>query len=275
MKLSRVGGFTYNGTSVDNSNDIYLLNVVRDITPNLLYSNVIVPKRHGSMKYENRLEDRQIEVDIGIYATNPTARRRKVRELLKHFEIGTEGKLVFHDESTVYHLATIYKKVEAKETEVFTELKITFTCKPLKYVFDNDTGELSVRTPGVIEGISGTMEVKGSFTGVGTQTIGRLNNLGNYEATPIIKLSGSASNVSIQIGNMAFSITNLLSNQEVYVDTERMVCYYFDGTRNRSKLADFYGVFPVIKPGFNDIVIDGRNLVNVGVDVAYHHTLII
>lgn len=101
--LSRVKGFSFNGTVVDNTlnNGIYLLDVNKDATAELLYTGFEIPNRDGTLTVSNRYENKNITVTVGIYATTVQERRNIERELIKNM-VGTEGKLVFLDEPTFF-----------------------------------------------------------------------------------------------------------------------------------------------------------------------------
>ena len=99
---------------------------------------------------------------------------------------------------------------------------VTFTCTGLKYL----TTGLNIL----------------ELTSSGTE----LNNFGNYESKPVLKIYGSG-NITININGNSFTIKNVSSY--VIVDSELKECYK-DST-NKGK--DMTGEYPVLLIGKNTI----------------------
>ena len=117
IKLHRSGGFIFNNVKVDNTNNIYLLDVLKNATPTKINNYFVVPNRNGSTTYFNRYDDNFIDVVIGVYDVDIETRRNKQRTLLKDM-INIESKLIFLDESNIFYNAEIIDAIEISEGEI-------------------------------------------------------------------------------------------------------------------------------------------------------------
>ena len=251
VRLSRRRGFTFEDLTVDNTNGVYLMGVEKPSSPSLSVFEVTAPLRDGGEFFKNRYTHKEIKVTVGIYDEDIFKRRALQRHVVENV-IGKKGRLYFHDEPTLFYIAEVFEEVsEDDDDEFFTQLEITFKCKPFLY---SETG------------------YKYEYKNITSPCSFKLINDGNYQANPVITISGKATNVSITIGDRAFSLTNV--NGTVYVDTYEMVVYTINKNQvKESFLANFAGKFPVIKKGVNDIRIAGTNM-NVSVNVDFYNTYI-
>ncbi len=92
------------------------------------------------------------------------------------------------------------------------------------------------------------------------------SNLGNYNAKPIIVLSGNTSLVTLTDSKGNFCTYENL-NGTVYIDTKYKLVYSLSGTNKVSKRENFSGKYLEFKPGLNDIKVTGNtNPINVNFD---------
>ncbi|HCT64467.1 MAG TPA: hypothetical protein DIC60_04235 [Lachnospiraceae bacterium] len=274
--FSRVKGFTFNGTVVDNSldNGIYLLDVNKDATAELLYTSFEIPNRDGTLTISNRYENKLITVTIGIYATTVQERRNIERELIKNM-VGVEGKLIFLDEPTFFYKAKIFGAIGRTEGDVFTEIQIPFLCSPFLYELYDDSRDYTINQLAntTIDELDGLLVNKAAWQNITARTVKTIVNTGNYKALPTILISGTADLVTIRIEDTAFSVANV--NGIVYVDCDKMICYTISGSTKTSKLTDFTGLFPTVKVGSNAIIIDGTSVDLQEVTINYPNTYIV
>ncbi len=273
--LSRVKGFTFNGAVVDNSldNGVYLLDVNKDATAELLYTSFDIPKRDGTLTLENRYENKVITVTVGIYAVSVTERRSIERELIKNM-IGTESRLIFLDEPTLFYMAKIYSGIARTEGDVFTEIQISFLCMPFLYELYDDLRDYTVNQLKMeVDSLDGILINKASWQNITGSTVKTITNSGNYKSLPVIEITGTASLLTMQINDNAFSIANI--NGTVYINCEKMICYTMSGSVKTSFLQNFTGVFPVINAGENDVIIGGNNLNLMEITVEFPNTYIV
>lgn len=274
IKLSRIGGFSFCGVSVDNKNDIYLLDVDKDATPELRYNEFIVPGRHGSSRYDDSYADRNIKVVVGIYADTVEERKAKIRNLISNW-IQKEGKLIFADEPTLFYNAKFYNAIPIKETDVFTELTIIFKASPFKYELYDDARDMIIDETYdlIINSLDGVLINTSIWRELTAPTFKQLINNGNFETSPIIEIAGTAQKISLTFNDVAFAF-NGLSNETVFIDTEKMIVYTINGNKKVSRLTNFHGNFPKIKTGVNDVNITGTNF-NVDIEIKYRNTYIV
>ena len=274
IKLSRVGGFSFAGVTVDNTDDIYLLDVDKDATPELRYTEFIVPKKHGSSRYDDSYADREISVVIGVYANTKEERKAKIRNLIAPM-LSKEGKLIFADEPTLFFDAKIYNAIPTKETNIFTELTIIFNASPFMYGLYGDGRDLIINETYnlIIENMNGVLINKALWADVTTNTFKQLINEGNYETLPIIAITGTAQKISLAFDNDAFAFVDLV-DETLFIDTEKMIVYSLNGAKKVSRLTSFNGEFPKIHTGINDVVISGTNF-NVDIQVEYRNTYVV
>jgi predicted phage tail component-like protein len=276
LNITRVGGFAFNSLVIDNdtSEDIILIDVDRDASPNLLYYDFSVPGRNGSSQKDNRYENRVVKIVVGVYAETPQQRRIKERDFLEQI-IGKQGRLFFKDMPDLFFFAKAYDKITREEDVIYTKLTISFLssfCMYEKYddLRDYTVDELSQFTVDDLEGILVNRQQWDSITG---PTIKQISNHGNFETLPIIQIEGTATTLQMQIGNVAFSLFNI-ANETIYVDSEKMIVYKYVGAEKQSVLTRFMGEFPKIPISTTDVSITGTNL-NLNITVDYKNTYIV
>lgn len=273
-EFSRVRGFIFNGVTIDNyaDNDIYLLDVNRNATPALTRYDFIVPKRHGSISYNNRYEDKYIDVVIGIYAKTVQERRQKQRNLLQNF-IDVEGKLIFLDEPNLFYIAKVYDEIQVQEGDVFTEIGISFKCSPFMYELYDDLRDYTINQLTMVVDDLGVLVNRAYWDDITSSTIKQIENTGNYEAQPTIEIEGNATLLQMQFGDVQFTFNNL-NSETIFIDCEKMIVYKIQDNKKVSALQRFYGIFPVIPVGESDVVINGTNL-NLNITVDFKNTYIV
>ncbi|MCI2000265.1 MAG: phage tail family protein [Clostridia bacterium] len=274
--LSRIKGFSFNGAVVNNTldNGVYLLDVNKDAVPELLYTSFNIPNRDGTLTISNRFENKNITVKIGVYAATVTERRSIERELIKNM-VRTEGKLIFLDEPTFFYKAKIYGAIGRTEGDVFTEIQISFLCSPFMYELYDDLRDYTVNqlSGTTIESIEGLLINKSAWQNITDRTVKTVVNSGNYKAFPTIEIVGTASLLTIQINDVAFSLSDV--DGTVYVNCEKMICYTQSGNTKTSFLQNFTGSFPFISTGENTVIIDGTSLDLTEITVEYPNTYIV
>lgn len=275
IKLHRSGGFVFNNVKVDNTDNIYLLDVVKNATPTKLNNYFIVPKRNGSTTYFNRYDDNFIDVVIGVYDVNIETRRTKQRTLLKNM-INVESKLIFLDESNMFYNAEIIDAIEISESEIFTELIIHFKCSFCKYELLDDLNDIIVNN--MFETVDNLIVLVNSleWTNINILTNKTIINNGNYEATPLITLTANTNctSVTIENGINSFTLQNLIAGEIIYIDTEKMIVYKIVGGVKQSVMNRFVGQFIKIPTGTNTITIDGQSF-NINLSIEYRNTYIV
>lgn len=237
-KLSRVRGFKYNDVVVDNYefdiiNNIYLIDVKKPAAPNKTRYDFIVPKRNGSQTFNNRFEDVFIDIVVGVYGVDIFDRRAKQRRFLEMMI--DNGDLYFLDDPTLFYKAEIIDKIEVAEGEIFTQITIHLKASYCKY------GEK--KSINLIPGFN------------------KIYNMGNYQAENVIEVTALTDCDSIVVSNGAnsFTLQNLLTNEVVYIGSEKMIVYKIIDNVKVSAMQRFKGQFLQIKKGKSIITLSGTN----------------
>lgn len=248
IKLHRSGGFIFNNFKIDNTNNIFLLDVVKNATPSKINYYYVVPNRNGSNSHFNRYDDNYIDVVIGIYDVDILERRQKQKVLLNQM-LNVKGDLKFLDEVNLFYTAEIIDAVEEVEGDLFTELTIHFKCSWCKYGLKRDVN--------LIAGAN------------------KMYNLGNYEAENIIEITAIANCEKIIIDNgiTSFTLNNLISGEKIFVDSEKMIVYKIVDGVKQSVLTRFEGKFIKIPVNINILTLSGTNY-NATVNIKYNYTYI-
>lgn len=247
IRLDRSGGLKFGSAVINNTNGVYLMRVERPSTPTLSKFEVSAPMRDGNLYYEDRYLDKEIIVTIGVYDEDISTRRQIQRDITMAL-ISGEDRLYFNDEPFMFHIGRVYEQVTSNEGDFLTELEFKFLCKPFKY---EDTSNNT------------------SWSNITTLTTKLLTNTGNHKAKPIIKVSGTAKSLTIQIHELEFTLADVTTT--VYIDVENMNVYTMSGDKKIPVVHMFSGKFPFIPPGNSVIRINGLDF-NVTVTVSYLNT---
>ena len=250
IRVSRLKGLTFGNITISNSDKsgIFLLRVEKPSTPSLNTFELTAPGRDGSVFLKDRYMVKDITVTIAIYKENLDERRSEQRRITAGL-VHKEDKLYFHDEPDKYHIGEVFDEVKVVEQEYFTELSFTFKCKP--FIFSDNSNT--------------------SWTGITSRVTKQIDNKGNHESKPLVKVKGTATRVSVTFRDKAFSLANVTG--EIFVDCENMNVYTIHEDKKKSVLSTFSGTFPSIPVGRSEVTIDGEAL-NLQVDVIFTNTYI-
>lgn len=231
------------------------------------YTEETIPNRNGSFKFEDGFNDKVIKLECVLIESDFTLKRLKMREVAEWLSQG--GELVLDYETDKYYKVKMLNDITPNIENSIDGFTIVFLAYPLQYstyvnelVFlENDIYLLTELPLGA--------DLQNTFY-VTDFTTGTLNNLGTYEATPIIEIEGTATSISISNITGGMTIQNIA--EKTYIDCEKMVCYTLDAYGNKvNKLIDFTGQFITIPAGESNIQIDGTNL-NCNVYFNYRNT---
>ena len=274
MANTKISGLTFCGLHINNKDGnvgtYKLLEIDRPVSPNMTYREYIAPKRNGSKRYDNRYEDIIISVVIGV-SGNSIEKQQKITNLLSQW-IGKEDKLIFDDRPNLFYNAKFFNSTTIDNQGIFTRLTITFIASYCMYELYDDLRDYPVDQLTMVVDDIGILVNRAQWTGITTSQIKQINNTGNFEAQPIIEVTGTASLLILEMNNKAFSFANL--NGSVFIDTEQMLVYEMVGTKKVSCLSQFQGVFPVISVGESDVHIGGTNL-NLDIIIDFKNTYIV
>ena len=275
IRLSSKKGMAFGELIINNTNGIYLIDVKMNAAPSMRYFEFDVPKRHGSHYFSNKYEDQIIKVTIGIKNKDIIARKIKQREVLSRL-IGREASLSFLDEPDLYYKAICYDAVPAKDDRLFTMLDIEFIASYCKFEFIGDLNDVLIDEMNTIidelETVINTLE----WTNINTLTYKTITNSGNLESMPVITLTANTNCASVTIDNgiNSFTLTNLVADDVIFIDTEKMIVYKIVDNAKVSAMDKFTGKFLTVPVGDNLITINGSNF-NINLEIDYRNTYIV
>lgn len=272
--LSRIHWFSFAGVKVTNLdfnlNTPKLVSVSRPSSPKMTYWEFNAPKRHGSRYSKNRYEDIDIKVTIGVHGT-AQERQTKITNLLAQL-VGKEDKLIFADRPNCFYKARFYDSVTNKDSGTFTQITITFIASFCLYELYDDLRDYQVNDLTMQADSIGALVCKATWQRITSYTTKTITNSGNFEAQPIIDITGMAALLTFELNNTSFSISNLSGT--VYIDSENMNVYKVVSNQKVSVLPQWQGVFPTIPSGESTVYIGGTGL-NVSITIDFKNTYIV
>lgn len=244
-------GFKLNNNHSDEF-DICVRTTSLSLIPSKRQVKTKVPGRDGEQVVEDGYDNIKIKMICKI-AGEDLSRRKRVREI--KIWLLQNGSLILDQESDIeYKVVSTMTNVELKplgyELPV-DEFEIIFECRPMQYnTFYND-GITWIDGEGFLDYLDVPWDGLERIFAVTNGSVINVENLGTYEALPIIKLIGVASSVTIG----TFVITNLSGT--IYVDCDSKVVYSISGGSKVNQISKFSGSFLDLKPGLNTFTITG------------------
>lgn len=239
-------GFRLNNTHSDEF-DICVNTTSIPLIPSKRQVKTKVQGRDGEHVVEDGYDNIQIKMECKITG-DVLIRRKNIREF-KTWLLQNGSLILDHEPDVVYKIISTMTNVELKPRGYelpIDEFEIIFECSPIQYDITYNDG--SIWSDVVINGSVITVE-----------------NLGTYEALPIIKLVGVASSVTIG----SFTITGLSGT--IYVDCDNKVVYSLSGNNKVNQISKFNGEFLDLKPGDNVFTITGT-ITNLTLEFDYKNT---
>ena len=245
--LSRRKGFTFKDLTVNNfdATKIYMQSVTANPLPNLQFFEFEAPNRNGSTYYDNKYDNKIINVTVIFYASTEALRIATKNTILSKI-IGEEGYLSFLDEPEKKYKAKVFNAVVRDDENIFTSLDITFHASWCMF------GDEKV----VVLPPSKTVR-----------------NDGNLESETIVKVTANTACdlVTVSDGSNSFTLTGLTLGEIIYVDSEKMIVYSLVGTTKVSKMLKHSGSFIKVPVGDLDITVTGTNY-DADVEVSFRNT---
>lgn len=274
IMLAREGGFVFNNFIVNNNSDIYLLSVEKPLVPTLQRFDLIAPCRNGSKSFDNRYEDRFVTVNIAVYDNSIVNRKSKIRDILNKV-IGLSSRLSFLDEPELFYNAKVYDTVLSSENDLFTVLTIVFKCSFCMFKFSDDLNDIIVDNMKMTVDDLDILVNSFEYLNISSSTDININNAGNYKSNLnfIITANSNCSSIVVSNGTNSFTLTDILSNETIYVDGETMIVYKYVNNAKVSVLNRFTGKFLDLGVGDNVINISGSSF-NCNIEVNYRDTFL-
>lgn len=241
-----------NGKSIREFGDIYLANIERPAMPKKRVTEVTLMGRDGSYKFWDGYEDRSIKVDLVMLGINEELKRFILRELVEYMQ--GDLTLQFTDEMDIVYKATLVDVTDLKEMNVREICSLEFVAESKQASFEENNINLDSHVK-LAEKIKLDTNLDTQFSITINRQI-EIENLGSKTISPLIEISGSATNISLG----GFTINNISST--VYIDVDKMICYTMSGNQKVNKIKDTNGKFDVLRlsVGTNNISISGTTM---------------
>lgn len=175
------------------------------------------------------------------------------------------GELVLGIEQDVKYNAWALSAVETAPIYVLEDFFISFLVEPVRK--STLEGEDLIWSTADIDWGQANVDWGGgpdlSFSNISSGSVLDVENIGNYEARPIMEISGQATTLSItdDLGNI-FTFSNL--NGTIYVDSENYLVY--SGTDPKvNGIQSSNGEFIALAVGVNTIDVSGTGFVSLGI----------
>lgn len=189
--------------------------------PKRRVSNVIIPGRSSSLKFDERTYD-----DITIVLECSIIDKKDIIEKIdkiKEWLVTTgESDLIFSFQSDKKYIAQVVNMIDFKQVLKYTsQFPIIFNCKPFKYKLNEQVITI-------------------------TKNNSTIYNEGTFESEPVIKIYGSG-DIKLKINDDEVTIKNV--DGYVTIDSVLKDAYKDEVLKN----GDMIGEFPVFKVGKNII----------------------
>lgn len=203
-----------------NSNDLELIieNTPEIPTANFTYDEIEIDGGEN-LTIKNGFTDIEFKINFAYFADPEEYLSKKQR--IDSWLLSNINKYLIYslDNFVAYRVKKIVIDNTTTTSRTVRHFTVTFTCTGLKYL-----------TTGL-----NTLELTSSGT--------ELNNFGNYESKPLLKIYGSG-NITININGNSFTIKNVSSY--VIVDSELKECYK-DSTNMGKNMTGDYPIFLIGK----------------------------
>lgn len=194
--ISKEGGISFNGFSIDNDGNYFLSEVQRPRKPKQTYTAQYLPGRNETIYGSGGYQDILVNVIVGIRYSSKEDRTNKINAITKAWCF-SESKLKLKH-NAFYYVGKILDEVGEEEDGFYTMLTFPFICKPFTYSEEKQV-TLAATT--------------------------NIDYLGDFDCEPILKFTGSGAHTITCNGN-TFSI--VLSGSNITVDCAKCIVYYDD-----------------------------------------------
>jgi len=259
-------GFEFNGQSSDDFNSYFVTNSI-PIIASKRSESFEVQGRDGQYIFEDGYDNIIIRLKGTLASGSTILTRRKIARQIALW-LSITGTLVFDYEPDIeYDVVKITNNINKAIRLSIDEFVIEFECKPYQvntYYNDSVTWGEATSTWENMEIPWGGYDR--SFDVSASDTIDVIN-AGTYKALPIIKLTGTATTVTIG----ALTFENLAG--EIFIDCLNSIVYELSGPTKVNRISDFSGDFITLDPGSNLLDISGT-ITTLNVEFDYRNTFL-
>ncbi len=214
--------------------------------------------RDGSYNFIDGFNDKIISLQIEISDTlNYSNRRYLARNIAKYLSEADE--LILNYEKDKIYKVNLVTEVNVTMLTTYDSFTVVFDAKPLQKT-KRFAGQSLKWNEADIPWNMANFPWAGyetNFTGVTNGSSFNISNNGTYKALPLIKLTGTATSVTLTDNTgKSFTYTNL-SNESVYIDCDERLVYKDNGSSKTNKRSNFTGKYIALEPGDNVLNVTG------------------
>lgn len=265
-------GFTFNGKHCFNDFGIVMKSKNRPILPEPKEIVEDVPSIDGEYDFSEanpegrtKYKTKPIEVECTFFQKDLTYLRIRAHEIAAWLSCGKKP-LIFDDETPVYYLAKVSNQLDLEQQIAqlgwFT---INFKCDPYAYGVISSNEQLKFGQ-GLICGYGYRLDMVPTIYTITEPTTIKVYNPGTF-VKPIIKITGTGSNISIASGLKTLHYNKAFSNAELKIDCKKMQTT-LNGVNVNNDITGDEDIELV--NGNNDIQINGSNL-NITVTLEFKY----
>ena len=232
-----------------------------EIKPFKRNSVISVIGKDGSQVFSDKHDSYEIVLDCRIKGTN-NEKRIKSRQISAWLQ--GSGELILGIETDVKYQAVALNNISTSVNFYIEDFSMSFLVQPIKTsIFEE---RLKWGTAHVTWGMAhvpwGGANL--SFDNIASGDILTVENIGNYEASPLMKISGQATTLSITDDNgVNFTFNNL--NGTIYVDSKTLLVYS-ETTVKVNEILSSNSEFITFNIGANTIDVTGMGFVGLEIE---------
>lgn len=187
---------------------------------------------------------------------NYAGRKAQARQIVEW--LYEPGQLILNYEADKYYEARLIEQIDVEMLTVYDTFTLVFEVDATqKSTYENS--DITWETADIIwsgaEITWNMLDLETAFTGVTTGAELTVKNLGNYEALPIISLSGTAASVTLT-DDKGNSFTYGSLNGTIYIDCDNKLVYSVSGDKVNQR-SNFAGDYIKLLAGTNTIDVTG------------------
>lgn len=270
-------GFSYNG---QHSSNFGLICKTVDIPliPTKRRQTEYIQGRDGAYIFDSEgFEEKEIIIKCTFVADiSFDARRYYARQIAKWLS-AESGDLILDSEADKKYKARIDNSIAMTFDSSLDTFTISFKCYPIAFSIFENIENLTWDEAAMIWSFADMtwdiIDIEKSFTVTGATTI-IVQNLGTYEVLPLIKLSGTATSITLtdDAGN-SFTYSGLTSGTDIYIDCNNKLVYSISNNKKVNQRSNFSGDYLKLLSGENTINVSGNSM-NVNIEFDYKNAYI-
>lgn len=237
-----------------------------------------IPGRDGVYVYETGgFEEKKIVIECAYTPDLDFATRRYLSREVAAWLSTPSGDLILDKEPDKKYKARIDDSVDPSFTPIYDKFDLVFHAYPIAFSIYEDMDSLTWDSAATLWRFMDTSwdssELERVYTVTGETTI-EIQNGGTYNVYPLIKITGTATSLTIgdDDGN-TFTYINLSPGTTIFIDCHNKLVYSDTGVEKTNQRSNFSGKYINLKPGSNSLDISGT-ITNVSIEFIFEDAYI-